>query len=440
MNNLLQKWKDTKITSESIINHKVSGHTAKLISPYYKNEKYNNQKYIKKITAAVALTVLLQSFFEGQALAEATKAVPDIASEAAIVIDGENGSILFEKEADKTLYPASLTKIATAIYAIETGDLQEVTTVSERAKNAEGTRVYLEAGEQVTLEKLVQGLLINSGNDAGIAIAEQLSGSVEQYANDINGYLKNVVGVEHTNFQNPHGLFDESHVTTAEDLAKITQYAMQNEKFREIFGTKSLEWDGETWDTTLYSHHKLLIGKGYEGITGGKTGYVDESGVTLATTAEKDNQSLIIITMKSESQAVAYGDAIHLLDYGFGDFQTTIIPAGSSFDYNDNTYMVPVELSYTHAADAELTEVMEGNGVLNIEDENGEIINSFQLELASQAGEADQAASALPPEDNAGPIWKSALVKVLLAATAIAVCGAGFFNRRTTQQRYRKVK
>lgn len=153
-------------------------------------------------------------------------------SEAAIMIDSKTGAVLYEKNANKQMYPASLTKIATAIYAIEIGELDDVVTVSEKARSIEGTGVYLEEGEQVTLKKLLQGLLINSGNDAGIAIAEHLSGSVQQFSSDINIYLKIVIGVNNINFENPHGLFGPEHVTTPEDLAKITQYAIRNETFR----------------------------------------------------------------------------------------------------------------------------------------------------------------------------------------------------------------
>src|SRR5699024_3158459 len=118
---------------------------------------------------------------------------------------------------------------------IEKGGIDETVTVSKKARNTEGAKVFLEDGEQVSLKKLIQGLLINSGNDAGVAIAEHLSGSVEQFSSDINEYLSNIIGLKDTNFENPHGLFNPNHVTTAADLANITQYAMNNHLFREIF-------------------------------------------------------------------------------------------------------------------------------------------------------------------------------------------------------------
>src|SRR5699024_10916061 len=207
-----------------------------------------------------------------------------------------------------------------------------VVTVSKNARGTIGSSVYLVEGEKVSLKKLLQGLLINSGNDAGVAIAEHLSGNLEQFSTDINEYLRGKIGVYNTNFENPHGVFDPKHVTTAEDLAKITQYAIENEEFKEIFGTTELAWNGEGWDTTLYKHHKLMREMKYEGVTGGKTGYVEQSGFTLATTAERDNLSLVVITLNSNLQQESYNDTINLLDYTFENFQTSRIPAEMTFE------------------------------------------------------------------------------------------------------------
>lgn len=182
----------------------------------------------------------------------------EIVSEAAILMDSDTGAILYEKNAHEKMVPASLTKIATAIYAIENGDLADIVTVSESARNVEGTRVYLEAEEQVTLLKLVQGMLINSGNDAAWAIAEHIDGTINQFSKNLNTYLEQDIGVKNTHFTNPHGLYDEDHYTTAEDLAVITSYAMKNETFRQIFGETEMKWTGESWDTTIYTHHLML--------------------------------------------------------------------------------------------------------------------------------------------------------------------------------------
>lgn len=245
---------------------------------------------------------------------------PQVESDAAILIEPKTGTVLYEKNATIKSYPASLTKIATAIYALENGELNDVVTVSENAYRTLGSSVYLEAGEEISLQQLLEGLLINSGNDAGIAIAEHLSGSLEQYTEDINNYLEKYIGVKNTHFENPHGLYDPNHYTTAEDLAKIVQYSMKNKEFREIFGMMEKEWDGLKWDTTLYTHHKLLREMPYPGVTGGKTGYIEEAGYTLATTAKRENLELVVITLNADQQMGSYQDTKALLDYGFENF------------------------------------------------------------------------------------------------------------------------
>lgn len=401
---------------------------------------FDKLRYIKKGLMIWAGLLLFNMGFGFKVMAEPTTEPPSIISEAAIVIDAENGSILFEKQADQTLYPASLTKIATAIYAIERGSLEDVVTVSERARNTEGTRVYLEEGEQVTLKKLIQGLLINSGNDAGVAIAEHMSGSVEQYAVDINEFLRNEVGVQRTTFKNPHGLYDAEHVTTAADLAAITQYAMKNAVFREIFGTKELRWVGESWDTTLYSHHKLMWGSPYEGVTGGKTGYVDESGVTLATTAEKDGRSIIVITLKSATQLTAYNDTINLLNYALENFQTSFVPKGTVFEAGETEYEAPGDLSYTYAKDSEASSVVTSEGNLNMVDEEGKVFASFALEKKEATEGTEQTFNELNGTTHDGTLLKGNITKLLFVAAVFTLCVAGFINRKSKKQSYKQAK
>ena len=232
---------------------------------------------LKKIWLFAFVIVLSFNFLYKVHASE--KPILNLASESAVLVDSTTGKVLYEKNAFKRLYPASLTKIATAIYAIENGNLNDTVTISKNVENTDGTRVYLVAGEKVTLKHLLQGLLINSGNDAGVAIAEYMNGSIPKFASQLNQYLVDKIGVSATNFVNPHGLFDENHYTTAYDLAKITNYAIKNDIFKQIFGTKELEWNGEGWQTTLFTHHLILKGEiEYKEVTGGKTGYVDQSG------------------------------------------------------------------------------------------------------------------------------------------------------------------
>ncbi|TFI46103.1 D-alanyl-D-alanine carboxypeptidase [Diaphorobacter sp. DS2] len=275
---------------------------------------------MEKILFLILITTLINLFPQKTYGADS----PKVSSVSAILIDIKTAEVLFEKKAGDRMYPASLTKIATAIYAIEKGNLNDNVTIGKNPRETEGTRVYLEEGETVTLRKLVQGLLINSGNDAGVAIAEHLDGSIEAFSKNLNEYLAKL-GLKNTVFKNPHGLFDAEHVTTAEDLALLTRYAMENEEFKEVFGTRELKWKGASWDTTLYTHHKLMRESPYEGVIGGKTGFVDQSGHTLVTAAKRKDLSLIVVTLNAASQDIAYEDTRKLLDFGFSHYKTSTI-------------------------------------------------------------------------------------------------------------------
>lgn len=312
---------------------------------------------------------------------------PELVSEAAFLLDSDTGAVLYEKNGYEKMYPASLTKIATAIYAIETGNMDDVITVSENAYSTEGTRVYLEQGEQVTLRHLIDGMLINSGNDAAVAIAEHLNGSIVNFEKNINQFLKEKVNVLSTHFKNPNGLFDIDHYTTANDLALITQYAMQNETFREIFGTSELKWDGLSWDTTLVSHHQMVNGsRPYDKVTGGKTGFVNESKQTLATTAEDEELDLIAIVLKGNYKRDVYNDTKELFDYGFNQYTHKVIPAGKSFFVNGTTYETTKEEEITIPR-SKGEEEITSSGLLMIENDNGDILQSIQLEKVMPAEE-----------------------------------------------------
>ncbi|MFS0863616.1 D-alanyl-D-alanine carboxypeptidase family protein [Fredinandcohnia sp. 179-A 10B2 NHS] len=339
---------------------------------------------MKQLYVTVAL-VFLFAFYPIVAFANEDKQVsdPTIQSESAILLDANTGSILYEKNSKETMYPASLTKMATAIYAIEKGKLDDIVTVSENAWETGGTRVYLEPGEQVPLEKLVQGLLINSGNDAGVAIAEHLHGDVESFSNALNVYLKEEIGLQDTNFVNPHGLFDENHYTTAHDLAVLTQYALRNKEFTEIFGMKELPWVGTGWETTIYNHHRLLLGEiPYEGIIGGKNGFVQQSRFTLSTAAEQGELKLVAIVLMAHTSDISYDDTVELLDYGFENFEVSEVSGDQSFSTSKGreSYQLKAPLSYTHKKDEVVNIELDELGVLKVQGDDGRILASKQLE------------------------------------------------------------
>ncbi|MFY4775589.1 D-alanyl-D-alanine carboxypeptidase family protein [Metabacillus sp. RGM 3146] len=305
---------------------------------------------------------------------------PHLESEAAVLIDSKSGQILDAKNSRSKMSPASITKVATAIYAIEKGNLNDEVTVSQKARNVDGTRVYLEAGERVTLKHLIQGLLINSGNDAGVAIAEHMSGSTEAFAKDLNAYLANEIGVKHTHFTNPHGLYNPEHYTTAEDMAIITKHALQYPEFRKIFGTVKLKWTGEKWKTTLYNHHRLLH-EHYSNITGGKNGYVAQAGFTLVTAAEKNGLNLIAVTLKAPSDQASYDDTIRLLNDGFSHFQSGRISNSIAFENDQGKeFHLKEPLFYTKRKNETIKTNVTSAGVLEVKGEDGRVLTSSSLE------------------------------------------------------------
>ncbi|MFF2450096.1 D-alanyl-D-alanine carboxypeptidase family protein [Neobacillus sp. NPDC058068] len=341
-------------------------------------------------------------------------------SEGAVLLDSDTGAVLYAKNAEEKMYPASLTKIATAIYAIEKGNLDSIVTVSANAVNQDGTRVYLNEGEQVPLKKLIQGMLINSGNDAAVAIAEYMDGTVEHFAENLNEYLKSTIGVKNTHFINPNGLFDQNHYTTAMDMALMTNYAIKNPVFYEIFGTKRLEWEGQSWKTTLFTHHRMLKGElPYDGITGGKTGYTTEAKQTLATTANNGKIRLTAVVLKSEQKRDKYDDTALLFDYGFKAFQQATIKQGEIFKEDNKEFYPENDTIITESVDGCIKNI-DSNGMLSIENKNGQVIQSIQLKYYEPPKPKVAAKKIEKPKESEQPVLQ---VNVILGFMIIAFIG-----------------
>lgn len=359
----------------------------------------------------------------------------ELESEAGVLMDTKSGAILYGKNEDKKMYPASLTKIATAIYAIEMGDLEEEVVVSEDATKIDGTRVYLNAGEQVSLKKLIQGMMINSGNDAALAIAIHMDGTLENYAESINEFLEKKTGVKNTHFVNPHGLFNEEHYTTAEDLGLILNYAMKNKEFREIYGMKKMDWKGKSWNTTLFTHHKMLKGEvPYEGVTGGKTGFVDQSKQTLATTAKNDDIQLTAILLKSESKRRIYQDTIKLFDFGFMNFKSAFIPRGETFTTGEKKYATKEAIFVTEPIGITERRVSP-DGMLMINDGNGEVIHELQLKEVLEKKKVVEKSSGKPEQNAIVPMNSVLGGGIFLLALALWT-----LNRRQRRKRRYRIR
>ncbi len=238
---------------------------------------------------------------------------PINAARCAAVIDAESGNMLYSKNADEARGMASTTKIMTALVAIENGDIEQEFTIPKEAIGIEGSSVYLQEGEKLTLRELLYCLLLESGNDSAVAIALAISKSTEEFVGLMNSRAEEL-GLKSTHFTNPHGLSDKNHKTTARELAIITAEAMKYPLFCEIAATKSISvrYNGTENGRRLVNHNKLLFN--YEYATGGKTGYTKLDGKCLVSSASKDGMNVICVTLQD-----AFPPATHqsLLDFAF---------------------------------------------------------------------------------------------------------------------------
>ena len=256
---------------------------------------------------------------------------PKIEGESAILVDMVTGAVLYSKNADKVQYPASITKIMTSLLAAEHLNMKDKIVMSQSAAYgitiSDSSSIYTDTGEEFTTEQAMMAVMLQSANEMTLALAEETSGSVKKFVELMNLKAKQL-GCTGTHFNNPNGLPDELHYTTASDMAKIARAAWYNPTFRKYTTTTYYEIPptnkfAET--RYLLNHHKMMKGNtyAYEGVMGGKTGYTDAAGNTLVTYAKRGNMRLVSVVMKSINGA--YADTAALLDYGFNNFTRTAV-------------------------------------------------------------------------------------------------------------------
>ncbi len=249
----------------------------------------------------------------------ATSANVGISAQGAALIDVNSGRILFEKNGDQQMRIASLTKIMTAIVAIENGNLKDIVTTSDHAFGTEGSSIYLKNGEKLSLENMLYGLMLRSGNDAAVAIAEHIGGSEEGFVFLMNQKAA-AIGMTHSHFMNPHGLDHKDHYSTTKDMALLTAYALKNPIFKKIVSTKVkiAPSADEPWDRKWLNKNKLL--RMYDYADGVKTGYTKLSKRCLASSATKNDVQLAAITLNAPDD---WNDSIQMLEYGFQEYKQT---------------------------------------------------------------------------------------------------------------------
>ena len=264
---------------------------------------------------------------------------PAIGTDGAVLLEANTGVILYAKNKDKRLYPASTTKVMTALLAAENLSLTGTVTFSHDAVfsiERGSSNIGMDEGEAITVEEALYGLMVGSANEVANALAETVSGSVPAFSDLMNKRAEEL-GCTNTHFLNPHGLFDEDHYTSAYDLALISAEYFKNNLLIQVGSTPTyhfLPTDTQPDDFTLHNKHKLINGEiRYEGILGGKTGYTSEARETLVTCAERDGLKLICVILKEESP-YQFSDTVELFDYGFNNFKAVNVAENSS-DYTE---------------------------------------------------------------------------------------------------------
>jgi len=285
---------------------------------------------MKKILSIFLMLVLIMSFFQ---VTYADNA-PTLKAEAAILIDGKTGNVLYEKNAEKKMYPASTTKIMTAIIALEkvtAGEisLEQPVTYTETANSTmalDGSNIALKVGETMTLGDLLKGLLLASGNDAAAIIAENISGSIDAYVELMNKKATEL-GLKNTHFVNPHGLHDSEHYTTAREMAIIAREAMKNEEFRSIVECAHIRLAATNMsEERYYINTNNLVSRMrypyyfYDKATGIKTGSTTEAGYCLVSSAADKDKEVISVIFKTDAMSTSHEDSKKLLEYGITSF------------------------------------------------------------------------------------------------------------------------
>lgn len=274
---------------------------------------------------------------------------PTLIGETAIVMDMKTGEVLMEKNSHQQRYPASTTKIMTAILTLENLELDQVVTVDDKTPyEVEGSHIALEPGEVLTVEQLLNGMMTESANDCALVLGKTIAGSTEAFAEMMNKRAKEL-GALNTNFVNPNGLHDAAHVSTAYDLAMMARFAMTDEKVSPIFRQLVTTYRYEIPVTNkkkepryLYNTNRLLYdektkvyvgnekrGCKYEGVTGIKTGYTSHAGGCLVASAQRDGSEFLCVTMKS-TDIGRFADSIAMLDWAFANYRTVAGMAGGT--------------------------------------------------------------------------------------------------------------
>lgn len=275
---------------------------------------------MKKIFIGLFMFFFLMSGVKAEELAEN--------GESALLLEVSTGKVVYEKNADKKLAPASMTKVMSMLLimeAIDSGKLsfEDEVIISDTASSMGGSQIFLQTGEKYKVQELLKGIAIASGNDAVVAMAEKVSGSVSAFVDAMNNKAT-ALGLKNTHFDNPHGLESENHYTTARDMSVMARELLKHEKileFTSIYEDYLKKPDGSSvW---LVNTNRLV--RFYEGVDGLKTGFTNQAGYCITTTAKRGNMRLLSVVMNAETSDLRSKDTVNMLNYGFNTYKLDIL-------------------------------------------------------------------------------------------------------------------
>lgn len=414
----------------------------------------------KRILGRCIYMLLIAALIAGQALPSFAEGVPDLESEAAILMDAETGQILYEKNSRTKMYPASITKIMTGMLALTCLDPDDEITISQNAFNAvprSSSHIGLLPGEVITVDQALHALAMASANDAANGLAEAISGSLSDFAELMTAEAE-AFGAMDTHFANANGLPDEEHYTTAYDMALITAAALRTKGFTDYFG--ATEYGMEPTNKT--DEDRLIINKNqilngpykYDGVLMSKTGWTSSALGTLVTAVRQGNTTFIVVVMKSQPLEAKYEDTCALLNYGFSGFRKmnltgaeaaeqlfpdTYVPEeGQHFPVHVPADMEPSQITFSVAEGADLLKTDADRLTVTIAASAGEMqLPSMQLRLARKIWEPE------PQEETVVADKDGGLVSVIVAGTIAVSSLTGIIwlvwwersKRRTDQRR-----
>lgn len=333
--------------------------------------------YLKKKIGA--LLIGLMFVFSAAALAQPLPN-PDTGAVSACLIDAEDNAVLYGKDEDRIMHPASTTKIMTAIIALESGKLDEPLVITPYAVNTEPSSLGLRLGDRITLREALAGMLLVSGNDAAVAVAETVAGSVPEFARLMNEKARSL-GAYNTHFLNPHGLTAQGHYSTAHDMAIIAAYAMKNPLFREMVGRTSYNMKYMDGHTKYVTTTNRFLKSGFPGANGIKTGFTNAAGDCLVASATRGLKTMIAVFYNDDYR---WDDAPTWLEFGFSFYDPSELQSRPARPANENLTKITERIKHNRNTNSTLAALDKAVAARAKQLEGGSAVNDANNDVAEE--------------------------------------------------------